>query len=104
MNHLTSYNFVLSSKPDITLKSKLGNLKDKVSQIDQNNIIYRLDSVKIYFGESTRNESKRIHERKNNVIKHQPNPLGFQHVASDNHRINKVFRLPKTLLEQPQSH
>ena len=40
-----------------------------------------------YIGESTRNFSKRINKHKNNV-KPQPNSLVFQHVASDNHKIN----------------
>ena len=82
------HNLVLSSKPTTIMKSKLSNLKDKVSQINQNNVIYSVDCDKIYIGKSTRNLSKRIHEHKNNVVRHQPNSLVFQHVALDNHKIN----------------
>ena len=89
---LKNHNLILSSKPTTTLKSKLCNLKDKVKQIDQNNVIYRLDCNdcdEIYIGESNRNLSKRMYEHENNVRNHNQNSLVFQHVAnSGNHKIN----------------
>ena len=85
--HIKNLNWVLFGKLITTLKSKLNILKDKVSQINQNIVIYRLDfndCDKIYIGESTRNLSKRINEHKNNFVKHQLNLLVFKHVSSDN--------------------
>ena len=71
--HLKIHNIVLSSKPTTTLKSKLINFKDKVSQINHNNLIHRLDCDKICLGESSRNSRKRTNEHETNVGKHQPN-------------------------------
>ena len=89
--HLKNHNLVLSSKPTTTLKSKLSNSKDKFSEINQNNVIYRLDCNdcdKIYIGKSTANLSKRINKHKNNVFKYQIYSLVFHHVTWDNHKIN----------------
>ena len=63
-----------------------------MAQIDQNNLIYRLDCKdcdEIYVEESNIYLSEIIYVHKSNVRNRHPNSLVFQHVAySGNHRIN----------------
>ena len=88
---LKNYNVKLFNKNQNSLRSKLCKMKDKKSNFDKKDVIYKVncqDCPASYIGESSRTAKIRIKEHSNDILNRRVRNHIYTHERDSNHKFN----------------